>query len=336
MRAPGVAHLRLGVDVAPHVGQVGALPQVLGGGLEHHLVAEPLGGRDRLVLGGRPGSAATGRCRRPPSSACSSSKSRSRPSSAPARIRETSSRAATRVDGLGGRPARPAAWPARRRTPPPGPARGPPPPRRGTTGPSRGPRCCRPRRAPAAARACPRWPGTWRPAACRTAPPPRPARRRPPRRVVFSGGMKTATTESTSASSMAASRASSKSSAVASAPSATGSLDLQPDRDRGVGGEQPERVGVADHGDPAAARQRLVGDQLGDVEHLVEGVDLDHPGLPEHRVDGGLRGQHRADRVAHRHALRGPARTSPRSPACGCDTRRASRLNLRGLPIDSR
>ncbi len=44
--------------------------------------------------------------------------------------------------------------------------------------------------------------------------------------------------------------------------------------------------------------------QLGDVEHLVEGVDLDHPGLAEHRVDGRGRGDRGPHRVAHRHALR--------------------------------
>ena len=61
--------------------------------------------------------------------------------------------------------------------------------------------------------------------------------------------------------------------------------------------------------------------QLGDVEHLVEGVDLDHPGLPEHRVDGGLAGLAGPDRVAHRHALGGAAglhrdhRLAPRDPA---------------------
>ncbi len=139
--------------------------------------------------------------------------------------------------------------------------------------------------------------------------------------VVFSGGMKTATTESTSGSSIAASSASSKSSAVASAPSATGSLASRPTATAASAASRPERVGVADDRDPAAARQRLVGDELGDVEHLVEGVDLDHAGLPEHRVDRRLRRQHRTHRVTHRHALGGPAglhrdhRLAPRDPA---------------------
>ena len=102
---------------------------------------------------------------------------------------------------------------------------------------------------------------------------------------------------------MAASRASSKSSALASAPSGDLLVDHQPDGGGRVGGEQAEGVGVADDRDPATARQRLVGEQLRDVEHLVERVDLDDAGLLEHRVDGLLRRGDLADGVAHRHAL---------------------------------
>ena len=120
---------------------------------------------------------------------------------------------------------------------------------------------------------------------------------------------------------MAASRASSKSSGVRLGAQRDRLVDDQPDRGRGVGGEQPERVGVADDRDPAAARQRLVRRQLGDVEHLLEGVDLDHAGLPEHRVDGLRRRGDLADRVAHRDALGGAAgadgddRLAQRDPA---------------------
>ncbi len=95
-------------------------------------------------------------------------------------------------------------------------------------------------------------------------------------------------------------------------------VDHQTDRGCGVGREQPEGVGVADDRHPTAARQRLVREQLGDVEHLVEGVDLDDPGLAEHRVDG-LRGcRDLADRVAHRDALR-------RTPGPDRDDRLAQR-----------
>ena len=31
--------------------------------------------------------------------------------------------------------------------------------------------------------------------------------------------------------------------------------------------------------------QRLVGDELGDVEHLVDVLDPDHAGLAQHRVE---------------------------------------------------
>ena len=85
-------------------------------------------------------------------------------------------------------------------------------------------------------------------------------------------------------------------------------VDHQADRVGRVGGQQAEGVGVADDGDAAPARQRLVGEQLGDVEHLLQRLDLDDPGLPEHRVDGlGRRGD-LADGVAHRHALRAAPR----------------------------
>ena len=123
---------------------------------------------------------------------------------------------------------------------------------------------------------------------------------------------------------------------MASAPSDDRLLDDEPGRGGGVGGQQPEGVGVADDGDPRPHRQRLVGEQLGDVEHLVEGVDLDHAGLPEHRVDRCLRRDRR----------RGPCGRPARPGWCGPDftattgllrpTRRAIRENLRGLPIDSR
>ncbi len=51
-----------------------------------------------------------------------------------------------------------------------------------------------------------------------------------------------------------------------------------------------------------------MGEQLGDVEHLVEGVDLDDPGLAEHRVHSLLGGRDLAHRVAHRDTLRRASR----------------------------
>ena len=83
-------------------------------------------------------------------------------------------------------------------------------------------------------------------------------------------------------------------------------------------------------------RQRLVGEQLGDVEHLVERVDLDDPGLAEHRVDGRRR---RRDLCGRRGPSGTPCVVRPdRTAMTGLrrETRRAIRENLRGLPIDSR
>ena len=85
-------------------------------------------------------------------------------------------------------------------------------------------------------------------------------------------------------------------------------VDDQADRGGGVGGEKSEGVGVADDRDTTAARQGLVREQLGDVEHVVERVDLDDAGLTEHRVDGLRRRGDLADRVAHRHTLGGATR----------------------------
>ncbi len=103
------------------------------------------------------------------------------------------------------------------------------------------------------------------------------------------------------------------------------STDDQPDRCGRVPGQQSQRVGVADDRDPSALGKRLVGQQLGNVEHLLERVDLDDAGLTEHGVD---RCHRRGDRhrvpgsglVSHRDPLRGPAgahrddRFAPRHP----------------------
>ena len=62
--------------------------------------------------------------------------------------------------------------------------------------------------------------------------------------------------------------------------------DLQPPADAGLGAERAQRVGVADDGHPVALGQRLVDHELGDVEHLVDVLDPDHPGLAQHRVEG--------------------------------------------------
>ena len=45
----------------------------------------------------------------------------------------------------------------------------------------------------------------------------------------------------------------------------------------------PGPPGVADHGDSAAGRERLVGEDAGDVEFFLDGVDAHHAGLAEQR-----------------------------------------------------
>ena len=49
----------------------------------------------------------------------------------------------------------------------------------------------------------------------------------------------------------------------------------------GVGAEDPETAGVGHDRDAAAARQRLAGEQRGDVDELLERPRADHARLPE-------------------------------------------------------
>ena len=60
-----------------------------------------------------------------------------------------------------------------------------------------------------------------------------------------------------------------------------------------------------------------VGDQRGDVEHLVDRLGADHTGPPEQRVDRGRGRPGLAHQVAARARRRGTGRTSPRPPASG-------------------
>ena len=56
---------------------------------------------------------------------------------------------------------------------------------------------------------------------------------------------------------------------------------VQSGTDTGVLDQQLQGRGVADDADPGAFRQRLVGEQLRDVEHLGDVLDPDHAGLFE-------------------------------------------------------
>ena len=112
--------------------------------------------------------------------------------------------------------------------------------------------------------------------------------------------------------------------------------DLQPGGRRGVGDDAaPTASELPTIDDAVAPRQRLVGQQLGDVEHLVQRVDLDDAGLAEHRVDRGLRGGVRLTVwPTGTPCVERPDLTA--TIGLVRETRRAMRENLRGLPIDSR
>ena len=205
---PGVAHLLLVVDVAPDVGQVGAVPEVVGGRLEDDVPAQPLPGRDGLLLGGRPGCAATA-SRRTPRAARPSSSSVERPA-----VRGAD-------EGAGHdrpRPGPVGASPDRRSSASGalepggvlhgrGPARAPRRRATGTTAPSRGRRCCRRRRGPAAARGRPRRRGSVESTGLSDCSPTTASTLATSAPLVLTGGMNTASTASTSGSSIAASRA---------------------------------------------------------------------------------------------------------------------------------
>ena len=82
--------------------------------------------------------------------------------------------------------------------------------------------------------------------------------------------------------------------------------------------------------------QRLVDDQLGDVEQLVDVLDPDDAGLPQHRVE--RLGRHVGRRGPGDRAGRRSDDTPDFTTMTGlvAASRRAMRENLRGLPIDSR
>ena len=108
---------------------------------------------------------------------------------------------------------------------------------------------------------------------------------------------------------------------------------------QGVDDQQAQRGGVADDGDPAARRQRLVGQQLGDVEQLC---DVLRPGSrPECSNSACTRGLVAPADAARRERRRRRRRRVHRPHFTAMTglvraSRRASRANLRGLPNDSR
>ena len=104
-----------------------------------------------------------------------------------------------------------------------------------------------------------------------------------------------------------------------------------------VGGEDAGTAGVADDAEPAAGRQRLVGQQPRDVEQLAEVVA---PGSPRPAAERGDRDVRRRRGRRVRGAGPGPAADAAalhaRRPACAGDAAGRCRANFRGLPNDSR
>ena len=70
--------------------------------------------------------------------------------------------------------------------------------------------------------------------------------------------------------------------------SAASSAICSPARDQRALGEGSDPVGVGEHHDPIAGRQRLAVEHPGDVEQLRDLVHRDHAGLPEQGVDGAV------------------------------------------------
>ena len=101
----------------------------------------------------------------------------------------------------------------------------------------------------------------------------------------MSGGRKTATTASTPSSSTASCRAARKSSGVPSVPMSTGSSSASssPWSRTASATSTPMAVELPTIATRLPGRQRLVGQERADVEHLRHGLDPDHPGGGEQR-----------------------------------------------------
>ena len=325
------------VQVEPHAAEVGPVPQPGRGRLQHHRVADRLGGGDRrLGVGRRP---------------CAQQRhavggqqgdqlvvGQLRPAGAAARTPATTARAGRLVDvgQLGQLPDRAGAASGRTRRP--WPARSPPAPASRTTGTE--PRAGMPvlvedgqlgRDALGGEEAWRRSAWSTSAATSRSAGPNscEPA---------MSGGRNTATTASTRSSSTASCSAARKSSGRA----------VGADVDRRARGPAaaPPRARRRRPASPSrsSCRRSRPGRPPGsgwwassgaDVEQLRHRLDADHPGRGEqrgHRLLG--HGHRRAGQPAGDRAR--AARSSPPRPAwCGRRVR-ASRANLRGLPKLSR
>jgi len=84
--------------------------------------------------------------------------------------------------------------------------------------------------------------------------------------------------------------------------------DLEVPAQRRLGGQGAERVRVAHDSNPLAGGQRLVDEQLRDIEELVHVLDPDDARLAQHRAEGAGRHPSLARPVAGRGAIPGHAR----------------------------
>ncbi len=104
-----------------------------------------------------------------------------------------------------------------------------------------------------------------------------------------------------------------------------------------VGGEDARAARVGHDRDAATGRERLVREDHRGREQLVEGVDPDHAGLTEQRVDRDVgRGERGGVRRRGPAPGRGPAALHRDDRLRAAARLRASRTNLPGFPNDSR
>ena len=99
---------------------------------------------------------------------------------------------------------------------------------------------------------------------------------------------------------------------------------LEPGGLAGVGAEDPEPARVREHGDAAAARQRLAREQRRGVDELLERACAQHAGLAEERVDRGVGAGERGG-VRARGARRRPPSSRPSARGSACGARRGAR-----------
>ena len=99
--------------------------------------------------------------------------------------------------------------------------------------------------------------------------------------------------------------------------------------------ENPTTSGIADDPHSTAARKGLVGQDVGNVQKLLQRLHPDHPGLAEEGV-GGLVGNRACARGMNAPQTRRGTSALHRDDGSLVRDASAMRLNLRGFPNDSR